>query len=152
LIPGGLIFSALLLTGGLPGQGVPEERRIIQSADGQVATLVYQAGFLGRDQTEVRLKRAGCCRQITVFWHAGSSALDDPKVDWQDTHHLRILYHARASDGDECVSHLADIAIVCKAESWMGSRRYLGCPRRRSRCRRANTDLIGSIRTRELSA
>jgi hypothetical protein len=118
LIPGGLFILALLMTGGLPGQGVPEETRTIQSADGQVATLIYQAGFLGRDQTEVKLKRAGCCRHITVFWHFGSSAFDDPKVDWQDSHHLRIVYHARAGDDDHCESHIADIAIVCKAESW----------------------------------
>jgi hypothetical protein len=118
LIPAGLVFFALLLTGGLPGQGVPEEKRIIQSPDGQVATLIYQAGFLGRDHTEVTLKRAGCCRHIRVFWHAGPSTFHDPKVDWPDNRHLRIVYHARVGDADQCESHLADIAIVCKAEDW----------------------------------
>lgn len=119
LISGGLIVFALLMTGGLPGQGVPEERRIIQSADGQVATLIYQAGFLGRDITEVTLKRNGCCQNVTVFSHFGTSGVDDPKVEWLDNRHLRIAYHARLSDGaDKCETHLVDITIVCQAEIW----------------------------------
>ncbi len=118
LIPGGLLFLALLMTGSLPGQGLPEEKRTIQSADGEVATLNYQAGFPGRDHTEVTLKRKGCCQHNGVFWHGAPSTFDDPKVDWLDTRHLRIVYHARVGDLDHCESHLADIAIVCKAESW----------------------------------
>jgi hypothetical protein len=118
LIPAGLLFLALLMTGGLPGQGVPEEKRIIQSADGQVARLIYQAGFLGRDHTEVTLKRNGCCQHIRAFWHSGPSTFDDPRVDWLDNRHLRIVYHTRSGDPDHCESHLADITIVCKAEVW----------------------------------
>ena len=118
LTPAGLVFMAQLMTGGLPGQGVPAKKRVIQSADGQVATLIYQAGFLGRDITEVTLKRNGCCEHVGVFWHAGPSDVDDPKIDWLDNRHLRIVYHTRISDADRCEAHLADITIVCKAESW----------------------------------
>jgi hypothetical protein len=120
----GLAFAALLMIGGLPGQGVPEEKRVIRSADGQMATLIYQArflgqaGFLGRDRTEVTLKRDGCCRHIVVFWHGGPSSFDDPRVDWLDNRHLRIEYHARGGDSDHCEGALADIAITCIAESW----------------------------------
>jgi hypothetical protein len=53
-----------------------------------------------------------------VFWHAGTSDVDDPKIDWLDNRHLRIVYHTRISDADHCETHLAGITIVCKAERW----------------------------------
>jgi hypothetical protein len=109
-------FGVLLIS----GDPAPQTRTI-QSPDGQQALLIYQAGFLGRDHTEVRLKHTGCCRHEIVFWHAGPSGFDDPKIEWLDNRHLRIMYHTRPDDPQHCEQRVGDIAISCTSSPWPDS-------------------------------
>ena len=92
--------------------------RVVQSPKGQRAELIYHAGFLGRDYTEVTLKRTGCCGHSTVFWHQGPSWIDDPKLEWIDNRELDIVYHARPDDRRYCEDSVAEIKIVCIAQVW----------------------------------
>jgi hypothetical protein len=103
------IILALALGSGDP----PAQTRTVRSSNGEEARLSYQAGFLGRDHTEITLKRSGCCQHTVVFWHQGPSWFDDPKIDWLDNQHLRISYHARLNDPQHCEHQLEDITIVC---------------------------------------
>lgn len=111
------VLFGLLLASGNP----PTQSRSVWSADGQEAKLSYDGGFLGRDYTEVRLKRTGCCRHIGVFWHAGPSWFDDPKIEWLDNRHLRITYHTRTDDPQHCEQQAGDIAVACIASPWPDS-------------------------------
>lgn len=108
-----LLFGVLLASGNPPPQ-----IQTIQSANGQQARLRYQAGFLGRDNTEVSIRHSGCCRHTSVFWHAGPSDFDDPKIEWIDNHHLHITYHTRQGDPQHCEKQSGDISIVCTALPW----------------------------------
>src|ERR1035438_1231168 len=83
-----MLFGFLLGSGNPPAQS-----RVVSSPHGQQATLIYNAGFLGRDYTEVKLKRTECCQHVRVFWHSGPSWFDDPQMEWLDDRHLRVTYH-----------------------------------------------------------
>jgi len=98
--------------------GPPTERRTFRSSDGKEARLSYDAGFLGRDYTEVSLKHPGSCRHTKVFWHLGPSSFDDPKVEWIDAQHLRITYHTRSDDPQECEKQVGQVYILCGSEPW----------------------------------
>ena len=108
-----VLFGLMLISGDPPPQ-----TRTIQSPTGQQAHLIYQAGYLGRDHTEVRLKHTGCCRHEIVFWHAGPSGFADPKIEWLDNRSLRITYHARPDDPQHCKKQVKDIVITCVAKPW----------------------------------
>jgi hypothetical protein len=60
-----ILFAALAF------DNPPAEVRVVKSPSGEQAKLSYQAGFLGRDRTEVIVKTNNCCRHILAFWHAG---------------------------------------------------------------------------------
>ncbi len=92
----------------------PAQMRTVSSPRGEQACLHYQAGFLGRDYTEVTLKRPGCCQHTVIFWHQGPSWFNDPKLEWLDNQHLQISYHSRPDDPQHCDQHLGDVTIVCK--------------------------------------
>ena len=98
--------------------GPPTERRTFRSSDGEEARLSYDAGFLGRDYTEVSLKHPGSCRHTKVFWHLGPSSFDDPTVEWIDAQHLRITYHTRSDDLQECEKQVGQVYILCGSEPW----------------------------------
>jgi hypothetical protein len=108
------IFLALLFTNGNP----PTRARSVWSQDGQEARLSYDAGFLGRDYTEIALKRTGCCRHTVIFSHSGPSWFDDPKVEWVDNHHLRLTYHSRPDDPQHCEHQFGDVAVDCISMPW----------------------------------
>jgi len=118
----GVVFLAPLAVGlpailfglALGNSGPPPQMRTVLSARGDEARLSYEAGFLGRDYTEVTLKGPACCQHIVVFWHQGPSWFDDPKLEWLDNQHLQISYHSRPNDPQHCDQRLRDITIVCK--------------------------------------
>jgi hypothetical protein len=118
-----LVFVlSTVLFGLLLASGNPRTRsRSVWSADEQEAKLSYDGGFLGRDYTEVRLKRTGCCRHVVVFWHSGPSEFDDPKIEWLDNRHLRITYHTRRDDPQHCEQKMGDIAVACISSPWPDS-------------------------------
>ena len=108
-----MLFGLLLASGNPPAQ-----TRTILSPNGKQAELTYQAGFLGRDYTEVTVKEPGCCRQVRVFWHSGPSDFVDPRVRWTDDTHLVIQYHTRADDPRDCAATLNRIRIECEGTPW----------------------------------
>lgn len=118
IVPAVIVFPAVFFGFLLASGNPPAQTRVVTSSKGQQAKLIYQAGFLGRDYTEVRLKRADCCKHSTVFWHNGPSWFNDPKLEWLDDRHLRIDYHTRTSDRQHCESQVGDVYIVCKSQLW----------------------------------
>jgi hypothetical protein len=104
------LFGRLLASG-----NPPTESRVFDLVSGPQAKLSYNAGFLGRDYTEVTLKQPGCCRHVKVFWHMGPTTLDDTKVRWLDRQHLRITYHARTGDPAHCEQRVGEVSITCTA-------------------------------------
>jgi hypothetical protein len=122
VVPGVVLLPAFFLGAALASGDPPPKTLIVRSNDGKEAELIYRGGFLGRDNTEIRLKQPGCCRHTTVFSHAGPSYFDDPKLNWLDNRHLVIAYHTRADDPQTCRHELADIVIMCEAIPWPDSR------------------------------
>lgn len=108
------VLFGMALASGNP----PTKSRVVKSPDGEEATLNYSAGFLGRDYTEVTLKRSGCCRHIPVFSHNGPSSFEDPQIEWVDNKHLRITFHTRPDDPQHCEQHVGDTVITCTAVSF----------------------------------
>jgi hypothetical protein len=115
LVPLVVALPAIVLGLALGNSGPPAQIRTVQSSNGQEARLSYEAGFLGRDYSEITLKRAGCCRHTVVFWHQGPSWFDDAKIDWVDNQHLRISYHTRPDDPQHCERQWEGITILCTA-------------------------------------
>jgi len=112
-----VIGFGLLLASGDP----PAQTRTAISPRGNEATLRYQAGFLGRDYTEVLLKSRNGCRHVRVLSHAGPSWFDDPKIEWIDDHHLHLTYHARRDDPQRCERQVDDVVVNCSASPWPAS-------------------------------
>jgi len=108
------LLLALMLALGDP----PAKIRQVESTDGQIATLKYSAGFLGRDTTEIILKRPDCCRHDVVFWHDGPSSFEDTKIEWIDNSHLQIAYHTQPDDQRHCVDHIDKTEIICVARQF----------------------------------
>ncbi len=113
LVPVAILLPALALGFMLRAGDPPTQVRTVRSTDGQEATLRYDAGFLGRDYTEVTLKRSGCCQHDPVFWHAGPSWFDDVQIEWLDNRHLHLTYHARRGDAQHCQERVGDTNILC---------------------------------------
>jgi len=107
-------FLGLLLASGNP----PTVSRTVLSQNGQEARVSYNAGFRGRDYTEVALKSPSCCRHTRVFWHGGPSSLEDVQIDWVDNEHLHLKYHARPTDPVHCEQKDGKVTIVCTSLGW----------------------------------
>jgi hypothetical protein len=114
VILGPAFLFGLLLVSGDP----PPVYQTVRSQNGQEATLIYQAGFLGRDHTEVTLKFASSCRHTTIFWHAGPSFIHDVQVSWMDNQHLHLTYHARSTDPVHCEQRVGEVTIECTTIEW----------------------------------
>jgi hypothetical protein len=108
-----IVFRLALALGNPPTKSIQ-----IRSPGGEEATLIYSAGFLGRDYTEVVLKHPKNCRHFTVFWHAGPSYFNDVKLDWADDYHLRLTYHTRPDDPQHCESTNGSVALICVPNPW----------------------------------
>ena len=118
VVPSLFVLPALLLGLAFANSNPPAKSRIVRSPDGQEATLNYNAGFLGRDYTEITLKQTGCCRHVPIFWHSGPSSFDDPQFDWQDAQHLHLTYHVRPADPSHCEHQLGTTVITCTSLPW----------------------------------
>ena len=118
VVPLAIMLPAVLFGLALAMGNPPTETRIVPSQDGQEARLSYNAGFLGRDYTEVALRHAGTCRHIAVFSHAGPSYFDDVKIEGVDNRHLRLTYHARPGDPQRCEQRVGEVTIVCTSLGW----------------------------------
>jgi hypothetical protein len=114
VILGPALLFGLLLASGDP----PPAYRNVRSQNGQEATVIYQAGFLGRDYTAVTLKVPGCCRHSEIFWHSGPSFLDDMQVVWVDNQHLHLTHHRRSTDPEHCEPRVGDVTITCTSLIW----------------------------------
>jgi hypothetical protein len=114
LVLGPAFLFGLMLASGNP----PAVNRTVRSSGGQEARVSYNAGFLGRDYTEVTLKSPSCCRHTLIFWHAGPSFTEDVKVDWVDNQHLHLTYHARSTDPVHCEQRVGEITIDCTTLGW----------------------------------
>lgn len=79
------------------------------------ATLMYQAGFLGRDFSRVQVTKTGCCEHFTAYEYAGPSDLRSTRVIWLDDSHLQIQYFADANRRQHCETRVADVLITCTA-------------------------------------
>jgi hypothetical protein len=118
LLPLLISLPATLLGVFLASGNPPAQTRVVVSPRGDQATLIYHAGFLGRDYTEVRLKRSGHCQHVQVFWHSGPSWFVDPQIRWVDDTHLEIQYHTRADDPHYCAGTSNRIRIECEGTPW----------------------------------
>ena len=110
----GVAMFPLLLIWGDPDP----QSGVVESPGKNVARLSYQAGFLGRDSTVVTVKYAGCCQRSEVFWHFGSSGFADPTLEWLDDRHLRITYHTRPGDPQECKNDAGRVEVACVPMDW----------------------------------
>jgi hypothetical protein len=117
IVLGPAFLLGLMLASGNP----PTVNRTVRSQSGQEARVSYNAGFLGRDYTEVTLKSPSCCRHTRIFWHAGPSFSEDVKVDWVDSQHLHLTYHARSTDPIHCEQRYGEITIECTTLGWPSS-------------------------------
>lgn len=63
LLPLPALLFGFMLASGNP----PTKSRMAKSTNGAQATLNYNAGFLGRDFTEVTLKQNDCCRHYQIL-------------------------------------------------------------------------------------
>jgi len=117
IVLGPAFLLGLMLASGNP----PTVNRTVRSQSGQEARVSYNAGFLGRDYTEVTLKSPSCCRHTRIFWHAGPSFSEDVKVDWVDSQHLHLTYHARSTDPIHCEQRYGEITIECTNLGWPSS-------------------------------
>jgi hypothetical protein len=79
------------------------------------ATVRYQAGFLGRDYTTVKVTKTDCCTHHMAYECAGPAEPNSTILSWIDDSHLQIEY--RADPGllhQHCETHVEKITIVCK--------------------------------------
>ncbi len=127
-VAGGLLALPLAVVAPLAGFGIllgsgdpPAQTRTVASPRRQEATLEYQAGFLGRDHTEVILKSRNDCRHTRVLSHAGPSSFDDPQIEWLDNEHLQLTYHTRPDDLQQCVKQVDNVSVTCVAIPWPSS-------------------------------
>jgi hypothetical protein len=93
--------------------------RIIVSPDSNhIAEYNYQAGFLGRDSTFVRVRRKLSLLPANAYSYAGPSDWSGTEVRWLDNEHLLIRYlkddngHPQHCDND----NLASVFVLCVAE------------------------------------
>lgn len=115
----GIAPLPLILFGFMLGTGnPPTQNRTVKSLNGAEATLNYEAGFLGRDFTEVLLKKNDCCRHRQVFWYMGPGYFNSTQIQWLDNNHLQISYHARPSDPVHCDQISENIVITCTRLQW----------------------------------
>jgi hypothetical protein len=94
--------------------------RIVVSPDSNhIAEYSYQAGFLGRDSTFVRVRRKWSLLPVNAYWYAGPSDWSSTEVRWLDNEHLLIRYlkddmdHPQHCDNN----NVAGVFVQCVAES-----------------------------------
>lgn len=104
----------LLLNSGNPK---PEHLSVASPSGSHLATLTYQAGFLGRDYSTVKISKKGCCEHFTAYEYAGPSHITAASLVWADDSHLRIRYIFDPLRRQRCETHVADVDILCEPRS-----------------------------------
>ena len=103
-----IVGFAMLLN---PGKS---QYRTASSPDGShQAVLMYEAGFLGRDFSSVKITKKGCCKHFTAYEYAGPSNITGTTVTWLDGSHLQIQFYADHDRYQRCETRIADITIDC---------------------------------------
>ncbi len=105
-----IVAIGMLLSSGDPK---PQYRTIISPNGMYQATLTYQAGFLGRDNSRVELTKTGRCRHFAVYDYEGPSSLAGTTMRWLDNSHLEVEYRADPNRYQECASKASGVRIVC---------------------------------------
>ena len=105
-----IIGIGLLITSGDP----KPKYQLVNSPNGKHrATLMYQAGFLGRDFSTVEITNANSCKRITAYVYKGPSELTTTEVTWRDDSHLEIKYRLDHEHYQHCETQAADVSITC---------------------------------------
>jgi hypothetical protein len=117
-VGGAAAFYVLLIVsfGMFLNSGVPKPQyRTLKSPNGlHQATLMYSAGFLGRDFSSVTLTNSACCKHFTVYEYEGPSDLTGTAIVWLDDSHFQIQYHTDHDRYQHCETWVSDIIIICK--------------------------------------
>jgi hypothetical protein len=110
-----LFILAVAGGGSLFGSGAPKPQyKVTNSPNGlHQATLMYQAGFLGRDLATVKVTRRGSCKHFTAYVYEGPSTVTRTMVTWTDDSHLQIRYYFDHDRYQRCKTQVADVSITC---------------------------------------
>lgn len=95
--------------------GCNERPRLIVSPDRRhVAEYSFDAGFLGRDATNVIVRKSWAITSQSAFSYFGPSGWDEADVKWIDNNHLRIRYYPDPERSQDCSTSAAGIVVVCE--------------------------------------
>src|ERR1022692_3091354 len=117
-IGGGLAASFLVAVVGLgllfsSGDPKPQYRTTDSPSGLHRATLMYQAGFLGRDISEVEITTKNSCKRLTAYVYDSPSDLTSTAVTWLDDSHLQIKYRLDRDRYQHCEAQVADVRVAC---------------------------------------
>jgi hypothetical protein len=116
VLGGTVVFFVLIVVGVgtiLTNNPKPQYRTVTSPNGSHEATLMYQAGFLGRDFSSVEVTKRGCCQHFTAYEYDGPSDLQSTIMVWRDDSNLQIEYHRDSSRYQRCVTRVADVTITC---------------------------------------
>jgi hypothetical protein len=117
-IGGGLAASFLVVVIGFGilltwGDPKPQYQTISSPNGLHRATLMYQAGFLGRDDSMVEITAKNSCKRFTAYVYEGPSSMTSTAVTWVDDSHLQISYHLDRDRYQHCEAQVADVSVAC---------------------------------------
>lgn len=107
-----LVFLAALFVFG----AAPAQYKTVSSPTGMYqARQEYDAGFLGRDFSEVTIKKHDCCWRYRAFTLENPGSLGSIRLKWLGDHHLRIsyLYMGPGYGSAKCYAKVDGIAVTC---------------------------------------
>lgn len=130
---GGLIAGCLLVASPAVLLGVlfaagnpPSQYRSFSSPDGRyTARLEYDAGFLGRDYSEVTVKTRDCCRRIRVFSYDGPSDMTTMHLKWLSDTRLQVTYNGDTDRYQTCTEHSGSLTVACVRMPWPEAKQEL---------------------------
>lgn len=117
-IIGGLAASFLIVVIGFGllftwGDPKPQYQTIDSPSGLHKATLTYQAGFLGRDSSEVEITTKKSCKRLTAYTYEGPSNITDTAMTWVDDSHLQIKYQLDRDRYQRCETQIGDVKVTC---------------------------------------
>ena len=117
-IIGGLAASFLLVMIGFGllltwGDSKPQYRTTSSPSGMHRATLMYQAGFLGRDFSEVEITTKNSCKRLTAYVYEGPSDITGTAMTWVDDSHLQIKYQLDRNRDQRCENQIGDVKVIC---------------------------------------
>jgi hypothetical protein len=105
-----VIGFGLLLSGGAP----KPQYQTIDSPNGlHRATLMYQAGFLGRDSSEVEITTKNSCKRLTAYTYEGPCNITGTAMTWVDDSHFQIKYELDRDRYQHCETQIGDVSVTC---------------------------------------